>query len=394
MLSRRSSSTASRSPRRAGWRPSARAAAILVLIASALVLSPRVASADLGDTAVGSGTISPDTWHCAEGSVGSLEIAATGTDVTSATGTFSFSCGMSPRGYPAITFSGTVDCLREQSSTTSILGGTVTQTNEPVFPVGQELHFALKDGGVGSDDGISDLYEGSSCGDNMSANVPVAGEITLYRSPQCSDGRDNDGDGFTDYPADPGCTSAADDTESPNPPPPAQCADGTDNDDDGFTDYPADPGCTSATDDTESPNPTNGLSCDGRTATVYVANGRIVGGPDSGLLFTGTLRGTAGADVISGSTRADTIHAGGGADVVCALGGNDAVSGEGDADKLIGGAGNDTMSGGTGADTLQGRGGNDTLTGGEGADRFVGGPGTDTAIDYNRAQGDTRVSIP
>lgn len=38
--------------------------------------------------------------------------------------------------------------------------------------------------------------------------------------PQCSDGDDNDGDTFVDFPADPGCTSAADDSEAPNPPPP------------------------------------------------------------------------------------------------------------------------------------------------------------------------------
>jgi hypothetical protein len=31
--------------------------------------------------------------------------------------------------------------------------------------------------------------------------------------PQCSDGLDNDGDGLIDYPADPGCTSAGDDSE-------------------------------------------------------------------------------------------------------------------------------------------------------------------------------------
>ena len=36
-------------------------------------------------------------------------------------------------------------------------------------------------------------------------------------SPQCSDGVDNDGDGQTDFPDDPGCSSATDTTESPNP---------------------------------------------------------------------------------------------------------------------------------------------------------------------------------
>jgi hypothetical protein len=38
---------------------------------------------------------------------------------------------------------------------------------------------------------------------------------------QCSDGRDNDGDGRTDHPSDPGCGSAPDATESPDPSPPA-----------------------------------------------------------------------------------------------------------------------------------------------------------------------------
>ena len=36
----------------------------------------------------------------------------------------------------------------------------------------------------------------------------------------CSDGIDNDGDGATDYPADPGCDSATDDDETNTPPPP------------------------------------------------------------------------------------------------------------------------------------------------------------------------------
>lgn len=65
--------------------------------------------------------------------------------------------------------------------------------------------------------------------------------------PDCSDGTDNDSDGHTDFPDDPGCASAADDDEVD---PPA-CSDGTDNDSDGHTDFPNDPGCSSATDDDE-----------------------------------------------------------------------------------------------------------------------------------------------
>jgi hypothetical protein len=38
-------------------------------------------------------------------------------------------------------------------------------------------------------------------------------------APRCSDGADNDLDGLTDWPADPGCESAADDDESDPPPP-------------------------------------------------------------------------------------------------------------------------------------------------------------------------------
>jgi hypothetical protein len=59
--------------------------------------------------------------------------------------------------------------------------------------------------------------------------------------PQCRDGRDNDGDGKTDHPADPGCASPDDDDEGDDPPG-AQCFDGVDNDADGRTDA-ADPGC-------------------------------------------------------------------------------------------------------------------------------------------------------
>jgi Ca2+-binding RTX toxin-like protein len=387
-----STSSTSRGRRlRSTWWPSARAVTILVLLVAALVLPPTAASADANDTASGSGTIGSDQWHCPTSATQTFQFSATGTGTPAASGTFSFSCSWTD-GQPPVTWGGAVECLQFRNGTV-VIGGAVTSTNVSAFTIGEPLHFAVIDGGVGSGDKISDLYVGSSC-DQTPAQYEIVGEITVYKSPQCSDGLDNDADGSTDFPADPGCTDATDDTESPNPPPPAQCTDGLDNDADGSTDFPADPGCTDATDDTESPNPPNAPTCEGRTATVYVAAGRIVGGPDSGQPYTGTLRGTDGADVINGTTGADTITSGGGTDTVCALGGMDNVSGEADADRLIGGVGNDRLSGGTGADTLQGRAGNDTLTGGEGADRFVGGPGTDTASDFNRTQGDTRTSIP
>ena len=70
---------------------------------------------------------------------------------------------------------------------------------------------------------------------------------------ECSDGLDNNADGKTDFPEDPGCTSAADgveDTVCPGASCPA-CADGVDNDGDDDIDFDADGSCDSAADTSE-----------------------------------------------------------------------------------------------------------------------------------------------
>jgi len=80
----------------------------------------------------------------------------------------------------------------------------------------------------------------------------------IVNRPACSDGIDDDGDGFVDFPADPGCQSATSMTESP------ACQDGIDNDGDGGIDYdggvsanhgvalgPPDPQCTTPYRNTE-----------------------------------------------------------------------------------------------------------------------------------------------
>jgi hypothetical protein len=56
----------------------------------------------------------------------------------------------------------------------------------------------------------------------------------------CNDNLDNDGDGLTDFPADPGCGNPYGMAENP------QCNDGVDNDGDTLIDYPNDPSCLSA----------------------------------------------------------------------------------------------------------------------------------------------------
>ncbi|HET6348730.1 MAG TPA: hypothetical protein VFH88_06560, partial [Candidatus Krumholzibacteria bacterium] len=70
-------------------------------------------------------------------------------------------------------------------------------------------------------------------------------------TPECSDGIDNDNDGCTDYPDDPGCSDANDDSENTASCRP-ECSDGIDNDGNGCADYPYDEGCSSADDPDES----------------------------------------------------------------------------------------------------------------------------------------------
>jgi hypothetical protein len=76
------------------------------------------------------------------------------------------------------------------------------------------------------------------------------------RTPGCSDGLDNDGDGVTDYPDDPGCNDGNDPSEEPS------CSDGLDNDGDGLIDYPQDPGCRDATSVREDPQCQDGINND------------------------------------------------------------------------------------------------------------------------------------
>src|SRR5258705_2881294 len=69
----------------------------------------------------------------------------------------------------------------------------------------------------------------------------------------CSDGCDNDGDGKTDYPAEPGCSSPDDNDETddcPNGPNCPECSNGRDDDHDGKIDL-QDPSCHAAGDSSE-----------------------------------------------------------------------------------------------------------------------------------------------
>jgi hypothetical protein len=103
--------------------------------------------------------------------------------------------------------------------------------------------------------------------------VPVFGFLRLgfgsLTFPVCDDGLDNDGDGLIDFPADPGCASANDQSETD---PLRVCDDGIDEDGDGKVDFPADPGCLSLDDLSESPD----LLCEVEMSQSSYANGDAV----------------------------------------------------------------------------------------------------------------------
>jgi hypothetical protein len=78
----------------------------------------------------------------------------------------------------------------------------------------------------------------------------------------CDDGLDNDGDGATDHPDDPGCADADDDSEKDDTGT-YPCDDGADNDADTLVDCPDDPGCVHPAANTEDPICQDGLDNDG-----------------------------------------------------------------------------------------------------------------------------------
>jgi hypothetical protein len=110
-------------------------------------------------------------------------------------------------------------------------------------PVGTTVDFVGCPNSDSDQDGVSDDQD-------QCPNTPTGTSVDLTGCPvaqACSDSFDNDGDGRSDFPDDPGCESVDDSSENGS----AQCDDGEDNDGDHLIDYPSDDGCDSLTDDTE-----------------------------------------------------------------------------------------------------------------------------------------------
>jgi PKD repeat protein len=128
----------------------------------------------------------------------------------------------------------------------------------------------------------------------------------------CSDGKDNDFDGYTDYPEDKGCDGPDDDSELTacqdgidndgdgrvdlNDPGcygvqdtseytiNVQCDDGIDNDNDGYVDYPEDTGCSSLKDNDERTECQDGVDNDGDGRIDYPDDPGCFGAHDTSEL--------------------------------------------------------------------------------------------------------------
>lgn len=159
-------------------------------------------------------------------------------------------------------------------------------------------------------DGADNDNDGKKDFGPLPTNDPDCVSVTdASENPACSDEEDNDADAKKDYPADDGCRSASDPTETVDP----QCSDGLDNDGDGKIDFGTaptnDPGCTSATDNDET-DPANrpplavadtATVQQGKSVTVPVIDGGTGGvgrdtDPDGDALtiqsFTNPAKGT------------------------------------------------------------------------------------------------------
>lgn len=171
-------------------------------------------------------------------------------------------------------------------------------------------------------------------GQHLNATAQAGGEVTSFHSAPdvivqggpaaCNDGLDNDGDGFADFPDDPGCDDAGDNDETNTP----QCSDGVDNDGDGFTDFPDDLGCADADDDdeTDEPDTSSGTTTDGTGTTTSgtTTTSSTSGTTTSSTTSTTTTTTTGSPTTGGGSVGGDTASGGGPTD----SGDSDATGGD------------------------------------------------------------------
>lgn len=125
---------------------------------------------------------------------------------------------------------------------------------------------------------IAELAEGANCagggpwvcGAGLACREEGDG-AERCRVADCANGEDDDGDGLTDHPLDPGCATTSDDDEV-DPDEPPECSDLIDNDADGSIDAD-DPQCEAAGDDFEGPDCGDRIDNDRDGSTDYDLNG-------------------------------------------------------------------------------------------------------------------------
>jgi hypothetical protein len=120
--------------------------------------------------------------------------------------------------------------------------------------------------------------------------------------------------------------------------------------------------------------------CHDQTATIYVQNGVIVGGPNNGQNYNGNIVGTPGNDVIVGPPDSSVnVFGNGGNDTICTGSANDTVSTTSGNDWIDAGDGNNSVGSGGGNDTIRTGSGNDSVTAGSGTDSCSLGGGYNTS---------------
>lgn len=150
---------------------------------------------------------------------------------------------------------------------------------------GDEI-FLIVDSGNTASQGIwrmritAQLAEGANCAGGEASPWICADGLTCTREGDdlrcrraiCANGLDDDGDGVTDFPAEPGCDSPSDNDET-DPNVPRQCSNAADDDEDGLIDFPDDPGCIGAADDFEGPDCSDGIDNNGNGTLDYDRDG-------------------------------------------------------------------------------------------------------------------------
>lgn len=123
-------------------------------------------------------------------------------------------------------------------------------------------------------------FPGQPANSSLFGNGAFVADLYAYREqilsvidqPACSDGIDDDGDGLSDFPDDPGCSDPEDPDERGAV---FECDNGIDDDGDDLYDFPEDDGCLHATNPVEAPEPGVGAALPiGIAALVWLSRPR------------------------------------------------------------------------------------------------------------------------